>query len=73
MLDSAENRAGDMSYELLIFSGSANQELAGEIAQYLGTRLSVATIKKFSDGEISMCSEAFLQSQVKSSRGHDRP
>lgn len=54
MLDSAENRAGDMSYELLIFSGSANQKLAGEIAQYLGTRLSVATIKKFSDGEISV-------------------
>ncbi|MCB1140276.1 MAG: ribose-phosphate pyrophosphokinase [Leptospiraceae bacterium] len=43
-----------MSYELLIFSGGANPMLAGEIAQYLGTRLSQATIKKFSDGEISV-------------------
>ena len=34
-----------------VFSGRAHQELAEEIAQYLGTRLSPITIKNFSDGE----------------------
>jgi ribose-phosphate pyrophosphokinase len=34
-----------------IFSGRANQELATEIAAYLGTTLSPITIKNFSDGE----------------------
>jgi ribose-phosphate pyrophosphokinase len=34
-----------------VFSGRAHQELAAEIAQYLGTRLSPITIKNFSDGE----------------------
>lgn len=39
-------------YELKIFSGSANVELAEEIAQYLGGSLGKLKINKFSDGEI---------------------
>lgn len=37
-----------------IFSGSANPELAGEIASYLGTTLSMVELKRFKDGEISV-------------------
>jgi len=37
-----------------IFSGSANQKLAKQIAQYLGIPLGDVTIKRFSDGEISV-------------------
>lgn len=37
---------------LKIFSGRANPELAHEIADYLGTEISSAIIKNFSDGEI---------------------
>lgn len=39
-------------YELKIFSGSANRELATEIANYLGGSLGALKIKKFSDEEI---------------------
>lgn len=39
-------------YELKIFSGSANVDLAEEIAQYLGGSLGKLKINKFSDGEI---------------------
>ena len=37
-----------------IFSGTANQELSRQIAKYLGIPLSEASIKRFSDGEISI-------------------
>lgn len=43
-----------MSYELLIFSGSANPELAGEICQHVGLPLAKAKLRHFSDGEISV-------------------
>ncbi len=43
-----------MSYELLIFSGNANVPLAQEICDYLGLPLAKATVKQFSDGEISV-------------------
>ena len=39
---------------LKIFSGSSNQELALEIARYLGTELSGIDLKRFKDGEISV-------------------
>ena len=42
------------SYQLLIFSGDANQQLAREICEYLNVRLGDAQIKTFSDGEISV-------------------
>jgi len=38
----------------MIFSGTANQKLANEIAQYLEMPLSHATINRFSDGEINI-------------------
>ena len=37
-----------------VFSGTANQELSRQIAKYLGIPLSEASIKRFSDGEISV-------------------
>ena len=37
-----------------VFSGTANQELSRQIAKYLGIPLSEASIKRFSDGEISI-------------------
>ena len=43
-----------MGYDLLIFSGSANQPLAKEICDYLGIPTGKATLKKFQDGEISV-------------------
>lgn len=42
------------SYQLLIFSGAANQPLAEEICSYLGVSLGTAVLKTFSDGEISV-------------------
>ncbi len=39
---------------LKIFSGNAHPQLAAEIAEYLGVPISAATVKKFSDGEISV-------------------
>ena len=42
------------SYQMLVFSGTANQPLAEEICDQLEIRLGVATIKTFSDGEISV-------------------
>ena len=38
----------------MIFSGTSNPELSKEIAKYLDQPLSEATIKRFSDGEISV-------------------
>jgi ribose-phosphate pyrophosphokinase len=38
----------------MIFSGTANVELANEIAKYLEMPLSIATINRFSDGEINV-------------------
>lgn len=38
----------------MIFSGTANEELANEIAKYLEMPLSGATINRFSDGEINV-------------------
>jgi len=40
--------------ELKIFCGSANPELAEEIATYVGTPLSNCEVTRFSDGEISI-------------------
>ena len=37
-----------------VFSGTSNQELSRQIAKYLGIPLSEASIKRFSDGEISI-------------------
>jgi ribose-phosphate pyrophosphokinase len=37
-----------------LFSGSANPEFATKVADYLGIPVSNATLKKFSDGEISV-------------------
>ena len=37
-----------------IFSGTANIELSKKISQYLSLPLSEASIKRFSDGEISV-------------------
>ena len=38
----------------MIFSGTSNPELSEEIAKYLEQPLSKASIKRFSDGEISI-------------------
>ncbi|MFN3604204.1 MAG: ribose-phosphate pyrophosphokinase [Leptonema sp. (in: bacteria)] len=43
-----------MSYELLLISGNSNRPLAEEIGKYLNQKLADVTIKKFSDGEISV-------------------
>lgn len=43
-----------MSYQLLVFSGSANTALAEAICSHLGIPLGRANVKKFSDGEISI-------------------
>jgi len=40
--------------ELKIFCGSANRELAEEIAEYVGAPLSDCEVNRFSDGEISI-------------------
>ena len=40
--------------EMMIFTGSANPELAQKIVQRLGLRLGDATVGRFSDGEISV-------------------
>lgn len=40
--------------DYMIFSGTANRELADEISLYLETPLSKATINRFSDGEINI-------------------
>ncbi|WP_158004692.1 ribose-phosphate pyrophosphokinase-like domain-containing protein, partial [Campylobacter fetus] len=37
-----------------IFSGTANVEFSKTVAKYLGIPLSEASIKRFSDGEISV-------------------
>jgi ribose-phosphate pyrophosphokinase len=39
---------------LKIFTGNANEQLAKEIVEYLGEKVSAATVKTFSDGEISV-------------------
>lgn len=43
-----------MSYELLLISGNSNKPLAEEIGKYLNQKLADVTLKKFSDGEISV-------------------
>ena len=43
-----------MSNKLRLFTGNAHPELATEIAEYLGVPVNAATVKKFSDGEISV-------------------
>ena len=43
-----------MSYELLVFSGEANLNLASSICAYLDIPLAKATLKRFSDGEMSV-------------------
>ncbi|MBX7059902.1 MAG: ribose-phosphate pyrophosphokinase [Leptospirales bacterium] len=43
-----------MAYEMLIFSGAANQPLAEEICAYLSIPLGRAVVRRFSDGEISV-------------------
>lgn len=40
--------------DYMLFAGTANEELGDEIAKYLGMTLSGITIKRFSDGEISV-------------------
>ncbi|MDD3012438.1 MAG: ribose-phosphate pyrophosphokinase [Candidatus Gastranaerophilales bacterium] len=40
------------THDIRIFTGRANPELAGEIADYLGTNVGPMVIKNFSDGEI---------------------
>jgi ribose-phosphate pyrophosphokinase len=40
-----------MAYELKLFTGSANEPLAQEIADYLGIALGEALVTRFSDGE----------------------
>lgn len=40
--------------KLRIFTGNAHPELAAEIAEYLGMEVSAASVKTFSDGEISV-------------------
>ena len=37
-----------------IFAGSANRDMAGEIARYIGVPLGLMEIGRFSDGEVSM-------------------
>lgn len=39
---------------LKIFTGNANIQLAQEIVEYLGEKISAAAVKTFSDGEISV-------------------
>lgn len=39
---------------LKIFTGNAHRQLAGEIAEYLGVGVSQASVKNFSDGEITV-------------------
>ena len=43
-----------------VFSGTANQELSRQIAKYLGIPLSEASIKRCSDGEISILMTQFV-------------
>ncbi len=43
-----------MAYELLVFSGTSNQPLAEEICQYLSIPMGRASVRRFSDGEISV-------------------
>ncbi|MDY6970443.1 MAG: ribose-phosphate pyrophosphokinase-like domain-containing protein, partial [Spirochaetota bacterium] len=43
-----------MNYDMKIFSGSSNPELANGIVNHLGLELSQIELKKFSDGEISV-------------------
>ncbi len=41
-------------WRLKVFTGNANPELAGEIADYLGVHIADSKVKTFSDGEISV-------------------
>lgn len=44
----------DNSFRLKVFSANANQQLAAEIADYLGISVGDATVDRFSDGEIQI-------------------
>lgn len=44
----------DNSFRLKVFSANANQQLATEIAEYLGISVGNATVDRFSDGEIQL-------------------
>ena len=52
--DTGESKFSIMDTHVKLFAGTGNPELAKEIAQKLGTRLSDITAKKFLDGEISV-------------------
>ena len=52
--DTGESKFSIMDTHVKLFAGSGNPELAKEIAQKLGTRLSDVTAEKFLDGEISV-------------------
>ncbi len=41
-------------WRLKVFSGNANMELAGEIAEYLGVHIADSNVRSFSDGEIAV-------------------
>ncbi len=43
-----------MAYDLKLFTGNANRELAEEIAKYLRLPISDAEVSRFSDGEVFM-------------------
>ena len=47
------NAAGKTA-EVLVFSGNANQKLAGSIAEHLGTQLGKVKISRFADGEVNL-------------------
>ncbi|HET7584662.1 MAG TPA: ribose-phosphate pyrophosphokinase [Gemmatimonadaceae bacterium] len=53
-----------MSHTLTLFAGSANVELAREVARQLGITLGARTVERFPDGELSVQLE-------ESVRGHD--
>jgi phosphoribosylpyrophosphate synthetase len=39
---------------MMVFSGNANKELSKEIARRLSMRLGMATVGRFSDGEVTV-------------------
>ncbi len=43
-----------MSFEIKVFSGNANRDLALEVCSYLGTPLGKAKVDRFSDGEVNV-------------------
>ncbi len=43
-----------MSFDIKVFSGNANRELAQEVCRYLGIPLGNAKVNRFSDGEVNV-------------------